>query len=328
MTTEFRRYEFPLLKTACQVAFIDDDPEHVETLELFLPAPLVAKASFHTSVATLNEALARSAESFEEEHRTLLNIARLQGDREIGSMVGEPILRYFASPTRTHMIAVVVADHDMPGESGIDLLARISRPGVRRILLTGKADQNKGLDALNGGLIDVYVPKHTENVWPTVRKEIDAQMRVSSDRRGQVLRDTLPADLLGALDAPSCAKQVEDLLARQRVVEYMVVGRPYGVFGVRGDGSAIWVQLETQRTISELVELLGEAGYEDKVVERVRLQKSLVALEWMTQLGREAAEREAVVIGTDPLLIASVFELDALPPEFRPASRQSLEKAA
>lgn len=50
MYAEARSKEFPLLKTGSLVAFIDDDRELVESLEVILPPPLLAKASLHTSV--------------------------------------------------------------------------------------------------------------------------------------------------------------------------------------------------------------------------------------------------------------------------------------
>ena len=324
MTTDSAREAFPLLKTECQVAFIDDDPDYVEHLELFLPGMVSMKASFHTATDTLNLALERSTQAFDQEHKTLLGIARTQADRESGCPVSEPILRYFASGTRFEVIAVVVADHNMPGETGIELFSRITRPGLRRILLTGKADQQTAVDAFNSGSIDVYVPKQLDQVWKKVRSEIDAQMALSSDRRGQPLRDTLPSDLMAVLDVRECAHQVEGLLARERISEYMVVGRPYGIFGVRSDGSPVWVQLETLNSLRELTELLGEAGYEDEVLDRVRERKSLVALEWLTQLDQEVVEREAFVLGTEPLLVAAVFELANLRPDLQPACRALL----
>src|SRR6185437_10170592 len=51
--------------------------------------------------------------------------------------------------------AVVVADMKMPGLTGIDTLAQIRKisPDTVRIILTGNADQQTAIDAVNKGYI-------------------------------------------------------------------------------------------------------------------------------------------------------------------------------
>jgi len=58
---------------------------------------------------------------------------------------------------------LVVCDHIMPGENGVDFLARLSRDGVlaetHKILLTGLADQQDTIRAINDAKIDLYMEK-------------------------------------------------------------------------------------------------------------------------------------------------------------------------
>ncbi len=58
-------------------------------------------------------------------------------------------------------IAVIVADHRMPGMSGLDLLSTVRErhPHVVRILLTAHGDVPLLLDAINRGTLFRYVPK-------------------------------------------------------------------------------------------------------------------------------------------------------------------------
>lgn len=58
-------------------------------------------------------------------------------------------------------VAVVIADHRMPGRLGLDLLTEISvtRPEVVRVLLTAHADVPLLVDALNRGVLFRYIAK-------------------------------------------------------------------------------------------------------------------------------------------------------------------------
>jgi CheY-like chemotaxis protein len=58
-------------------------------------------------------------------------------------------------------IAVVVADHRMPGMTGLDLLTWLAehRPATVRILLTAHSEPDLLLDAVNRGVLFRYIPK-------------------------------------------------------------------------------------------------------------------------------------------------------------------------
>lgn len=65
--------------------------------------------------------------------------------------------------SRADHIAVVISDHVMPGETGVDLLARIKEDGrfrhTQKILLTGLATHQDTIRAINSGGIDHYFEK-------------------------------------------------------------------------------------------------------------------------------------------------------------------------
>ncbi len=56
---------------------------------------------------------------------------------------------------------LVVSDQRMPGMSGVELLSRVAevRPGCGRMLVTGYADLESTIDAINAGRVHAYVSK-------------------------------------------------------------------------------------------------------------------------------------------------------------------------
>jgi len=64
-------------------------------------------------------------------------------------------------------IAVIICDHIMPGENGIDFLIRLNKnkliKNTKRILLTGLATHEDTIRAINEAQIDIYMDKPWES---------------------------------------------------------------------------------------------------------------------------------------------------------------------
>jgi CheY-like chemotaxis protein len=67
---------------------------------------------------------------------------------------------------RNRPIDAVVSDYEMPRMNGLDLLqqVRMTRPDVLRVLLTGQADVQLAMRALNEGAADRFLLKPWDNV--------------------------------------------------------------------------------------------------------------------------------------------------------------------
>lgn len=76
------------------------------------------------------------------------------------------------NPQRFSEISAVVVDYAMPGLDGIELCKRIQSSPVKKILLTGRADEKTAIEAFNDGLIDAYVQKHDPNITTLINKTI------------------------------------------------------------------------------------------------------------------------------------------------------------
>ena len=56
-------------------------------------------------------------------------------------------------------IAVAVVDYDMPEMNGLEFCQAINNPYIKKILLTGKADERVAVEAFNRGIIDRFIMK-------------------------------------------------------------------------------------------------------------------------------------------------------------------------
>lgn len=76
------------------------------------------------------------------------------------------------NPRRFSEISVIVIDYAMPGLDGIEFCRKIADTNIKKILLTGKADEKVAIDAFNEGLIHRYIQKNDPNAAELITKSI------------------------------------------------------------------------------------------------------------------------------------------------------------
>src|SRR5450830_1115854 len=110
----------------------------------------------------------------------LRRVLRAEGCRLLTAQGGAEALAILA----TESVDVVVSDMRMPGMDGAQLLARVREewPGTARILLTGYADMDATIAAINNGQIYRYIhkPWDEHELRLTVRQA--AELSVANDR--------------------------------------------------------------------------------------------------------------------------------------------------
>jgi two-component system chemotaxis response regulator CheY len=94
-------------------------------------------------------------------------------------------------------VALIISDHVMPDETGVDFLASVHRDGrfavTRKLLLTGLATHEDTIRAINEAKIDQYIPK------PWDPEKVKSTMRVLLSRAIHDL-DLNFADFSGSMD--------------------------------------------------------------------------------------------------------------------------------
>ena len=130
--------------------------------------------------------------------------------------------------------------------------------------------------------------------------------------QGQIWRATLTREQYALLCSPAIAPLLSALVVKQRWVEHVVIGAPFGVLGLDAVGQASWLQLEHRDNLRDLAELAWSQGITATEVEDIRAGRKLVDLELQQALnsGQPARLAPAVALGADTPLWAAVFSID------------------
>lgn len=89
-------------------------------------------------------------------------------------------------------VSVVVIDYMMPEMTGLEFCRRIGNTSIKKILLTGEADESVANQAFNEGIIDRYVKKPSPDVVEQITKNISELQREYFQTLSERIMEMLP----------------------------------------------------------------------------------------------------------------------------------------
>lgn len=180
------------------------------------------------------------------------------------------------NPHRFSEISVVVVDYAMPGMDGLEFCRRIENSNIKKILLTGQADEKLAIAAFNEGLIDRYVKKSDMNAAEQITKSIyDLQLQYFQAMSDMVVR-------VLSVTSPSCLHDKEfshlfrQLREEKGIIEYYLVDNS-GSFLMLDDNAEIsFLIVKSEQDIRAQYELALAGGAKKDVLDQlVRGEKVL-----------------------------------------------------
>jgi CheY-like chemotaxis protein len=134
------------------------------------------------------------------------------------------LLKEFSSPKRYDQVSVVVIDYEMPGMNGLEVSQGIENPFVKRILLTGVADESVAVDAFNRGLISSYVKKQDHNFIDHLKQAIQKAQRAYFQEIFHIpLRMLEKRYGSTALIEPAFIDYFNDIIGTHHIEEYYLI---------------------------------------------------------------------------------------------------------
>ena len=161
-----------------------------------------------------------------------------QGLEQVVSFDTSMVFMRVFNRARFGLVSVVVIDYQMPEMSGLDLCRQLAHLPVKRILLTGQADDALAVHAFNEGLIDMYLPKSHPRLGTelnlAIRRFQFSFLEQATELITKVLSSTDPV----VWGDPSFARFFYRICEDRGAVEYYAVGDPKGYLLVSAQGQA------------------------------------------------------------------------------------------
>ncbi len=132
------------------------------------------------------------------------------------------------NPGRFEAVSVLVVDYAMPGMDGLALCEKLQDLGLRKILLTGVADEKIAVSAFNRGLIDRFVRKHDRDAARQVNLAIHQLQEVYFREASRVILESVRRDDAPFLTDPAFQDYFTQLRERHGIIQHYYAAEPSG----------------------------------------------------------------------------------------------------
>ena len=145
------------------------------------------------------------------------------------------------NPHRFSEVSVVVVDYAMPGMNGLEFCRLIKNNNIKKILLTGQADEKMAIAAFNEGLIHRYIKKSDVNASELITKGIYELQQQYFQAMSEVILRKL------SITAPRCiydanfAHFFHVLCTEKRIVEYYLTDTSGSFFMLDEDANTSYL---------------------------------------------------------------------------------------
>ena len=212
------------------VGFVDDNAGFLANLSLQLDTQLAFRF-----FASAEQALA-AIERVPVNTTTIDRFLRRYDDRpdksdtqELIAMRIDAIAQQVLNGKRFECVSVMVVDYDMPGMDGLEFCRRVANPAIRKIMLTGKADEHLAVAGFNEGIIDRFIRKQDPDAIPTLNQAI-AELQDTYLRHTQrTVIDTLALSEYRFLGDPAFAMKASEIFGQLGIVEHYISAHPSGL---------------------------------------------------------------------------------------------------
>ena len=248
------------------VVIVDDNDWFLHTLDLRMPADM-SYLSFHDARAAL-EHLNKPSALPPIPERCFSSSGSASGWKdpvvELDLTLIEQEIKHAERFMRT---SVVVVDYAMPEMNGLEFCREIGDRTIKRVLLTGVADEKLAVQAFNDGIIDRFLPKNGDGALDlVVRFARELQHKYFLEQQ-KAFEDSLRMDPPQFLGDPAIAAHFAALRDEIGFVEHYLVGDPPGFIFVTPSGELFRLIVLSERDAQAQTEYAERAGAPCDIVE-------------------------------------------------------------
>lgn len=150
---------------------------------------------------------------------------------------------------RFEQVSVAVVDYEMPGIDGLKFCRSIQDPAVKKILLTGKADEKIAVRAFNEGIIDRFITKQDPNAATVLNEAIVEMQQAYFHDVARMLHEVLKLDRPAFLYDLLFANKFRQICAELDIAEYYLCGEPDGMLMIDSDGHSHQLIIKTDQAM-------------------------------------------------------------------------------
>ncbi len=161
---------------------------------------------------------------------------------------------------RFGQVSVLLVDYAMPGMNGLELCSKIDRirtGPIKKILLTGEADERIAIDAFNSGLIDKFIRKDERHFEDVVQKAIHFLQHRYFQDLSKIVIDSLIGDYVrppSCLNDPAFISFFMHHIHENKIIEMYLMDSSGAFLLLDVKGKPSWLVVKSEEDMHSLLE--------------------------------------------------------------------------
>lgn len=241
------------------VGFVDDSADFLANLSLQLDERLAFRffSSAEDALKTINDAACQVPSTDRFLYRYPDRFEQSDSEEVIAMRV-DAIRQQVRNARRFECTSVLVVDYDMPGLNGLEVCRRIEDPAIKKIVLTGKADEHLAVKGFNEGIIDRFIRKQDPQAVAALNEAIDEMKDAYLRHRQRTVVEALALSEYRFLQDPAFAAKACEIFREAGIVEHYLSVRPGGLFMLDSAGTPYLLMVYPEDALRATREIAAE----------------------------------------------------------------------
>tara|TARA_R110000868_G_scaffold8205_10_gene42913 strand:+ start:6696 stop:7697 length:1002 start_codon:yes stop_codon:yes gene_type:complete len=182
----------------------------------------------------------------------------------------KPIAEHIKQTDRFAEVSTLVVDYDMPTMNGLEFCKKITNPNIKKIMLTGQAEDGIAIKAFNEGLIDHYINKSDPNLMQHLNQSLhELQIDYFNDKCKSLLNN-LCVEQSCALKNSAYTQLVREYCRDQNIVEFYLIDTTGSLLCIDAKGNSSCLLAKNDEDMDMYYQVALDYEMDAAVLEKIK----------------------------------------------------------
>lgn len=192
------------------------------------------------------------------------------------------IISELSNAERFRENSVVIVDYDMPQMNGIEFCKLLNNKNMKKILLTGVADEKVAVQAFNDNVIDKFIKKSDMDAVDHINEYIKGFQQDYFKTKTSLIKSTLNVEFYGFMIQPAFIDLFNKLIKEHKVREYYLTNNPSGYLMITANDKILHLIIQSDLEIKSHAEIVSDQEGPEELIEKLK-SKRFIANFWQSK---------------------------------------------
>jgi len=158
-------------------------------------------------------------------------------------------------PKRFTEPTAVVVDYSMPSMNGYDFCKLLKSNAIKKIMLTGEADDKLAIELFNEGVLNKFVLKSTPEFWRLINNAVLELQKAYFVEKSQTLIDILKSQSQFYIEDNKVAQLFSEICEKYNIAEYYMINATGNFLLLDYDGVPYYFLIVDENELRDLQEI-------------------------------------------------------------------------